>query len=322
LIVDQRRPVVIPDTLKDPRVSSVTIEKGYRALVGVPLISRTETIGVLFVNSTVPREFSKSQVALLEALSSQAAVAIERASQYEELRRTKGLVGTRTALAWMGMASSAWRHAIDKHAVTIREQAQLLRADLSKVPAHEHHSRVANRLATIERLANQILEKPIVPPLSREEGIESVVLNDLVGERARQLWQNDPYRKAELRLDLQLPGAAIVRVSPEWLRRAFDILVDNAVEAVANREQRVVAIGTRAADGGAEILVSDTGPGIPEEIRAKIGLEPIEKPEDAKGLGMGLLMAQTIVQTYAGELRMADTGPKGTTMVIWLPLEG
>ena len=101
---------------------------------------------------------------------------------------------------------------------------------------------------------------------------------------------------------------------------AFDVLVDNAVEAVDGVDVREVTIGTRVANGGAEIFVSDTGPGIPEEIRAKIGLEPIEKPEDARGLGMGLLMAQTIVQTYGGELRVASPGPTGTTMVVWLPL--
>ena len=112
-----------------------------------------------------------------------------------------------------------------------------------------------------------------------------------------------------------------MRANPEWLRRAFDMLVDNAVQAVADRDTKEIVIGSRTAAGGAEISVSDTGPGIPEEIRAKIGLELIEKPQDAAGLGMGLLMAQTIVQTYGGEIRVAATGPTGTTMVIWLPVE-
>ena len=149
----------------------------------------------------------------------------------------------------------------------------------------------------------------------------SVSVNELIGERARQLWQNDPYKAVELRLDLQLSDGVAVYVSPEWLRRAFDILVDNAVDAVAGHGVREITIGTRAAGGGVEILVSDTGPGIAEEIRAEIGLELIEKPKDAKGLGMGLLMAQSIVQTYGGEIRVGFTGPTGTTMVIWLPLE-
>jgi GAF domain-containing protein/CheY-like chemotaxis protein len=316
-IIDGRKPIVIPDTWKDHRVSPVAVDKGRRALIGVPLMSREEPIGVLYVNSSEPRQFSNRQVALLETLSSQAVIAIERARQYEELKRTKGLVGARTALAWMGIASSAWRHTVDKHAVTIREQVHLLRKDMGR----GRSTRISERMAMIERLVTGILEKPITPPLSTEEGVESVPLNALIGERAKQIWQNDPYKATRLKFNLGLPETATVRVSPEWLRRAFDILVDNAVEAVAGREMQEITVGTRLAREGAEIFVSDTGPGIPEEIQAKIGLEHIEKPEDAKGLGMGLLMAQTIVHTYGGEIKVESTGPTGTTIVIWLPLE-
>jgi PAS domain S-box-containing protein len=314
-IVEGSEAIMIPNARDDPRISPVALEKGRLALIGVPLMGHEETIGVLFVSSAKPREFSERQVSLLEGLASQATVAIERAHQYEELKRTKGLIGARTALAWMGMASSAWRHTIDKHALTIGEQAQLLRGDLSK---GRTGARSTQRLAMIERLAKQILEKPIVPPLSREEGTAAVAVNEFVRERAQQLWQNDPYKRAELVLDWQLPESAAVEVSPEWLRRALDILVDNAVEAIAGRESRRVTIGTRAAGGQVEVFVSDTGPGIPEEIRGKIGLESIEKPEDARGMGKGLLMAQTIVHTYGGEIQVASTGPTGTTMVIRL----
>ncbi|MGC9024167.1 MAG: GAF domain-containing protein [Chloroflexia bacterium] len=311
---------LVKDVRQDP--DYIAYDSETHSELAVPIKLGEEVIGVINVEHPDYGAFDEDDRRDLELLAAQASLAIRNARQYEELRRAQGLIGTRTALAWMGMTSSVWRHAIDKHALTIREQIQLLRKDLGQASWHEHHTKVKvdERLSTIERLANQILEKPIVPPLSGEEGVEPVGLNDLVGERARQLWEKDPYKKAQLRLDLQLPGPATVRVSPEWLRRAFDILVDNAVEAVAEREVREITIGTRAASGGAEIWVSDTGPGIPEEIRAKIGLEPIEKPEEAKGLGMGLLMAQTIVQTYGGEVRVASTGPTGTTMVIWLPL--
>jgi signal transduction histidine kinase len=46
----------------------------------------------------------------------------------------------------------------------------------------------------------------------------------------------------------------------------------------------------------------------------------VEKPEDAKGLGIGLLIAQAIVQTYGGDIQLESTGPTGTTMAIRLPL--
>ena len=68
-------------------------------------------------------------------------------------------------------------------------------------------------------------------------------------------------------------------------------------------------------------LAVPSGPGLPPHILHKIGVEFIQKPEDSKGLGMGLVMAQTIVQTYGGEVVVGSTGPNGTTMVIELPLE-
>jgi len=310
------RPQRVDDVTKDP--DYIAYDPRTRSELAVPIKAGEEVIGVINVEHPDPGAFDEDDERDLESLAAQAALAIQNARQYDEMRRARSIIGARTALAWMGMASSAWRHAINEHALTIREQSQLLRMEMRKPSPRLPY--IQEKLDSIERLANQILEKPIVPPLSREEGTGWVMLNDLVGERARQLWQNDPYRQAQLRLDLQLPASATVWASPEWLRRAFDVLVDNAVEAVAGREVREVTIGTRMANGGAEIFVSDTGPGIPEEIRAKIGLEPIEKPEDARGLGMGLLMAQTIVQTYGGELRVDSTGPTGTTMAVWLPL--
>jgi signal transduction histidine kinase len=135
------------------------------------------------------------------------------------------------------------------------------------------------------------------------------------------LWKNPPHRNCKHEPQLELPETATVRVSPQWLRRAFDILVDNAVDAVKDCDVQVITIGTRAASGGAEIFVSDTGPGIPDEVAAKLGLEPIVKADEDGGMGMGLLMAHAIVQTCGGRIRLGSTGPDGTTMIIWLPCD-
>jgi GAF domain-containing protein len=265
--------------------------------------------------------FSEDDARLLSIFAGHAAAVIENAGLYEKLKQAHRLVSARTGLAWMGMANSAWRHSVDKHALTIREQTLLLRKNLKRLLPEEQILKFEDRLSMIERVAGKILEKPLTLPLSAEAGIESVAVNELVSERANQLWQNDPYKIAEFRLELNLPVTATVRVSPEWLRRAFDILVDNAINALTDCETRQIDIGTRATGNRAEIFVSDTGPGLPPHILDKIGVEFIQKPEDSKGLGMGLVMAQTIVQTYGGEVVVGSTGPNGTTMVIKLPLE-
>lgn len=327
-----RQPLVVRDAQGDPLLESVwDIMKQRRteSIMLVPIVREDEVIGTIGLDSVGGRrDFTNEERWLAETIARHAAIAIGNARLYEELRRayedlklTRGLIGARTALAWMGMASSAWRHTADKHALTIREQAELLRRDWEAMPTPPAEGKVLERIDTIERLATHILDKPITPPLSSEAGVEDVSLSLLAGERASQLWENDPYKGTTLRLDLQLPGEVTVWASPQWLRRALDILVDNAVEAVAGCDLQQVMIGTRATNDGAAISVSDTGRGIPEDIQAKIGYELIEKPEDAQGLGMGLLMAQTILQTYGGYIDVHETGPTGTTMDLWLPLQ-
>ena len=316
LVARTREPYYAPDVSRDPHYLRLLPDT--RSEIAVPILFGGELLGVLDLESPVLDAFTPQDQQLLKTLADQVAVMLQNVRQYEALKRAKSIIGARTALAWMGMTSSAWRHEIDKHAVTICDLCQLVHQEIQKPSPRLYY--IQEKVQTIERLAKQIQEKPIVPPLSSEEGTKPVNLSDLVSERAKQLWQREPYKKVELYLDLQMPDGVTVQVSPEWLRRAFDELVDNAVEAVRDRQVQKVTIGTRLARGGAEIWISDTGPGIPEDIRAKIGLETIEKPEDARGLGMGLLIAQTIVQTYGGEIRVENTGPEGTTMVIWLPV--
>jgi GAF domain-containing protein len=309
------------------RVSDVRVDPDYVELypgtlseLDAPLRVGDKVIGVIGLESDRLAAFDEMDEEALQSLADLAALVIQTARQYGELKRAQGIIGGRTALAWLGMTSSAWRHTIEKHALTIREQAGLLRDDWEPLVAISQGAKVSDRIATIERLAIKIMEKPITPPLSSEEGMEQISLNTLVEERARQLWHSISHEDMKLQLALDLPESALVHASPEWLRRAFDILVDNAIEATAYSQVRIVTIGTRLNREGADVFIRDTGSGIPENIRSKIGLDRIEKPEDAVGLGMGLLMAHTIVQAYGGEIRVDATGPTGTTMVIWLPL--
>jgi len=309
---------LVKDVTQDPDFYPAH-DKETRSELSVPIKIGGEIIGVINVEHPDLNAFDEEDQKALEALAAQAAIAIQNARQYEELKRTKGLVGARTALAWMGMASSAWGHGVRTLAATIRGQVKLLRLDLQRSLSPEQFTRVENRLSMIENAAHEISTRPITPPLSAEEGASLVAVNDLIGERVGQLWQKEPYQAAHLQLDLRLDDAAAVWASREWLRRAFDIVVDNAVEAVADREVRQVTITTRQVGNDIEIVISDTGPGIAEDVLPRLFQEPIQRPDQTKGWGMGLLMAQAIVQTYEGEIRIGHTGPMGTTMILCLP---
>jgi signal transduction histidine kinase len=216
----------------------------------------------------------------------------------------------------MGIVSATWRHAIEGHALTIKEEIDHLRADIPQ----RSRKKVEERLAKIQRMAQLILDKPITPPLSKEEGVEPVPINDLLKERLKQLWENEPYRS--VRLNLGKPdNTATVRASPAWLLRAFDVLLDNAVEAMASSVDPILTVSTRVANSHVEIIFADTGPGISTDVLARLFNQQIKKPTGAKGLGMGLLMAQTIAQTYGGGIQVEKTDQKGTIIVVSLPRE-
>ena len=173
----------------------------------------------------------------------------------------------------------------------------------------------------IERLSNRILEKPITAPLSAEEGAVSISLNKLIQERVNSLWTHDLYKPVKLDLKFMLEDSATVRASPEWVQRAIDILIDNAIDAMQGIPKPHLTISTRRLGNRAEVLLRDNGHGIPVEVQERLFQKPIHKSKGEKGQGMGLLFAQTIIQTYGGEIRVKETGVRGTVMVISLPLE-
>jgi GAF domain-containing protein len=145
----------------------------------VPIVVGDEVIGTIGLDAVSgPRKFTREEKWLAETIAYHAAIAIQSAWRYEELKHTKGLVGARTALAWMGMANSAWRHSIEGYAINICNAITLLRQEIQSPPIGlASQQTIENKFDLIERLATQILEKPITPPLSSEEGVEVVMVN-------------------------------------------------------------------------------------------------------------------------------------------------
>ncbi|MFZ0544649.1 MAG: HAMP domain-containing sensor histidine kinase, partial [Candidatus Promineifilaceae bacterium] len=204
---------------------------------------------------------------------------------------------------------------IEGHAITLRDELGLLRKEIE---ATKPDRQTKARMKKIEDQVKKILERPITPPLSDKEGIEAVHVNALLRERINQLKENEPYRQVAYRFDLQLSDSAVVRASSQWLRQVIDILVDNAVEAMIDREDKQLTISTRQLITGVEIALTDTGRGIPDGVVRQLFQK---RTASTKGLGMGLLMASTIVQAYGGNIYLDSVGPNDTTFVVWLPLD-
>lgn len=113
--------------------------------------------------------------------------------------------------------------------------------------------------------------------------------------------------------DLRLPG------DERLLRRAVRNLLENA-RRYAGAELAVQV--RRRADGGADIVVADRGPGVPEALRERI-FEPFFRmpghAERAGGVGLGLSLVRQIAERHGGHARCEPRDGGGSRFVISLP---
>lgn len=321
------RMYLVEDTSTDELFADrrFTTEEGIVSCAALPLQVNGDKVGVIFINYRSSHRFTADELINMELFANQAAVAIQNAQLYQEVRtqlekleQTKDMLAARTALAWMGMVSSTWRHSLSMHATTIEDIVLLANRDLDRgeVPEKLHE-----RLDKIKLMIGKIRAMVITTPLTTEEEGGSVPINEFLRERGLQLWQNEVYAPIQLSLDFKLEHTATARISALWLRQAFDLLIDNAVEAMGDSSIKHITIATHKDGAGVEITISDTGRGIPKEVLPHLFKSQVKKHRGAKGMGIGLLMAQLIIQMHRGKLTVKTTGPNGTTIRVWLPLE-
>ena len=68
------------------------------------------------------------------------------------------------------------------------------------------------------------------------------------------------------------------------------------------------------------VTIRDNGPGFPEEVLAKKLSRPVSREEGARGAGIGLVLAATIVRTYGGTIE-ARNHDRGAEILLTLPLK-
>jgi two-component system, NtrC family, nitrogen regulation sensor histidine kinase NtrY len=119
------------------------------------------------------------------------------------------------------------------------------------------------------------------------------------------------------KLDPHLPR---VMADPESMRRALANLIDNAAEAMHGSLLRVLGVETCSSEDGAEVevVVSDTGHGLTDEIRERLFLPYYSTKH--RGTGLGLSIAAKIVQEHGGSVSAEPNSPKGARFVVRLPL--
>jgi signal transduction histidine kinase len=154
-----------------------------------------------------------------------------------------------------------------------------------------------------------------------ESSFEDVAVQRLVDEVMNVL-ARDP-QKDGIALRVQIHPGLLVHGDPIQLEQVLLNLLINARQAMLGRGG-ALTIKAAEEDGRVKIQVIDTGPGIPEELQAKI-FQPFFTTKDAsrkgetRGTGLGLAICKEIIDHHRGTIEVASEVGKGTTFTILLP---
>jgi signal transduction histidine kinase len=122
---------------------------------------------------------------------------------------------------------------------------------------------------------------------------------------------------SQIQIDVQQEAEGVeIRVDRDLLKQAVLNVVVNAMQAMPDGGK--LRFESSATEETAEIRVSDTGPGIPPELREKIFRLYFTTRKE--GSGIGLAMTFRIVQLHDGTIDFTSEAGKGTTFSIRLPI--
>jgi signal transduction histidine kinase len=218
-------------------------------------------------------------------------------------------------LAAVGRISAQITHEIRNPLNAIGLNAELLSEELARLspPPREAAllvaaiSREADRLEGVaeEYLKFARLPRATPAPLDLDEVVSSLL--DFVGPELAAA-------KVEVRRDLA-PDLPAVMGDETQLRAVVLNLVRNSREAMAGGG--TLTVRTRQAEGGVELMVADTGGGMPPEVLAHV-FEPFYTTKE-RGTGLGLAYASRVVAEHGGTIRCDSSPGRGTVFTLHLP---
>ena len=294
--------------VSDFEVPKVVLDHDIRCGLSTPMFRDDGTIpGAMLVHSQRWWRFTNEDETLLGLIAKDTAFALQ-------LLETRSLVIARTTLAVMGLSESHWGHQLSRHAVKAHREVQALRRELE---AHDRE-RIEHHLQEIEKWAD--LTNVLVPSRHELDLDSPFLINEqLIRGVVARLWEIEPYRNFTYDLSLGLDEAARARGSYRWLSVALGLLVDNAIDAIEDTEEKLIGFGSRKNGTRAEVLVTDRGRGFPKTLWGAFQGGALPPSPGGNGLGVGLTAVQIILQTCKGEL-LWEEAQSGTSVILSLPL--
>jgi signal transduction histidine kinase len=291
------------------------------AQVAVPITSKGKLIGIVNLGHREGKEiYSNEDLELLLTLANQAAIAIENARLYQNLKQSQDTLRRADRLSSLGLLTAGLAHEIRNPLVAIRTFTQLLPERYDDAEFREGFQGLA--LKEVDRICGLITDllsfaRPSKPNVAPED------MSDVVDGIARILESQAKEKGVEIARDFaaNLPKVWIDR---EQMKQVFMNLILNAIQAMKDGGSIIVATRLYSRDQGGEtaqfvqVEIRDSGIGISEDNLEHI-FDPFFTNKD-EGSGLGLSISHQIVQEHGGYITVQSKLGTGTAFFVNLPI--
>jgi len=287
----------------------------------VPLISGgEEMLGIMFCGEKISGEpFRKEDIRLLSVLGRQAGLAIKNAMLFEELEKKKSeliemyeKLLRNKRLASLGEISAGIAHELRNPLSIIKGSVQVLKEVGQSEGIHKEMVNIIQyEVANLECTINDFLTFASPP----RPNPRVVMLNALIEETvtAWQIQLGSNRYTVKTVFDKKVTS---ICVDPIQFRQVLFNILNNARDAMGNEGE--ITIETRNNDSNeVEVIVSDNGPGIEDEIKERIFV-PFFTTK-TKGTGLGLAIVRQIVEANSGSISVESEYGRGASFIMKFP---
>jgi len=323
----ENRIINIPDVSADKRAWDVAGKIETEAFAAFPLVKDQRRIGVIVVDNFVTRTpIVDEDLDPLAPFTSFAAIAIDASSLHDRLQRQvaeldrahrrlrsqRQVIARSQQLAEMGRLTADLAHEIRNPMTLIGGFARILARKLPKGSDVRKKAQViASEIARLEELLTDALRMTKeVKPQSEPEDINFLLMEalNLISSECRK-----KSIKIVKDLDDSLPQILIDR---HKLKEVLINLLQNAMQSMP--EGGVITVVTAGRDGNLLLSISDTGVGVQENEKEMI-FNPFYTSRPG-GTGLGLPLANRIVEAMSGSISVESKVGHGSTFTLRLPL--
>ncbi len=306
------------------------VKTGYyvKSLLHVPLLLRREVIGVLSVdNQSSDREFTEHDEHLLSALADYAAISIENATLYNELRkrmddlkRSQRELLESSKLAAVGTLAAGVAHEFNNLLAAILGHAQLglMSDDMDEIK--EALRVVVTSVDKAKWISSNLLafarrEEPVMELADVTEAIESPL----------RLMEGD-LRRANIELVRNYSAIPPIVCDSSQISQVCLNLLTNARDAMFPKGG-TLTVEIKRDPNDVVIAFTDTGSGVPDHVMDRL-FEPFVTTKGPlgggplAGTGLGLSVSYGIVKNHGGTIEVETRAGRGSTFTVRLPIEG